>query len=508
MNASDANATRAAAKQRSIIQMNPEDAKAFLLKQESYCSLDLPPYFQFDELISRVAKELEGKSLPAFKNKSPRDFEGVNHTILNNKDGRYAWRPFQLIHPALYVSLVSRLTEEANWKTICDRFTEFGKAKTVNCLSLPGASLTDETDKAEQVSHWWHAIEQRSIELALDYEYVVHADVTDCYGAIYTHSIAWAVHEKQVAKENKGCKKLIGNVIDSRIQDMRHGQTNGIPQGSVLMDFIAEIVLGYADLELAKKVEGQNCSDYIILRYRDDYRIFTNNPQDGERILKCLTETLIDLGLKLNAAKTKASNLVISDSIKGDKLAWIRARHADKSIQKHLLIIHAHGMSFPNAGSLAVALADFYKRLIRFKKVEQPLPLISICVDIAYRNPRTYPICAAILSKLLGFVDSEKEELIGKISARFSQLPNTGHMQIWLQRISIRNSEVQAFTEPLCKLVQGASVAIWNTDWISSKTLKSALDAKGIFDHEKAEKLAPIIPLAEVELFKSITEYY
>jgi hypothetical protein len=36
---------------------------------------------------------------------------------------------------------------------------------------------------------------------------------------------------------------------------MRHGQTNGIPQGSVLMDFIAEMVLGYADTLITKKTE-------------------------------------------------------------------------------------------------------------------------------------------------------------------------------------------------------------------------------------------------------------
>jgi hypothetical protein len=29
------------------------------------------------------------------------------------------------------------------------------------------------------------------------------------------------------------------------MQGMNYGQTNGIPQGSVLMDFIAEMVLGF-----------------------------------------------------------------------------------------------------------------------------------------------------------------------------------------------------------------------------------------------------------------------
>ena len=35
--------------------------------------------------------------------------------------------------------------------------------------------------------------------------------------------------------------------------------------------------------------------EYKILRYRDDYRIFTNNSQTGEIVLKKLTEVLIGL---------------------------------------------------------------------------------------------------------------------------------------------------------------------------------------------------------------------
>jgi hypothetical protein len=52
-------------------------------------------------------------------------------------------------------------------------------------------------------------------------------------------------------------------------------QTNGIPQGSVLMDFIAEMVLGYIDECLSRCLDEK--MDYRIIRYRDDYRIFTNS---------------------------------------------------------------------------------------------------------------------------------------------------------------------------------------------------------------------------------------
>ena len=86
------------------------------------------------------------------------------------------------------------------------------------------------------------------------------------------------------------------------------------------MDFIAEIVLGYADAELERKVNNQGIKDYHILRYRDDYRIFTNNSRDGEYILKSLAEVMIELGLKLNPSKTDRSDEVITASIKEDKL--------------------------------------------------------------------------------------------------------------------------------------------------------------------------------------------
>ncbi len=39
-----------------------------------------------------------------------RDFNNVNYKLITNKDGKYSWRPFQLIHPALYVNLVNNIT--------------------------------------------------------------------------------------------------------------------------------------------------------------------------------------------------------------------------------------------------------------------------------------------------------------------------------------------------------------------------------------------------------------
>ena len=490
---------------RSIIELSCDEARAFLLKQESYCTISLPQYFQFDGLLCGIAGVLGKKSLSDFRSCSPRDLDGVNHLILNNKDGQYAWRPLELIHPALYVSLVNNITQEDHWKLICDRFRQFANDPKINCLSLPIESMTDEKDKAELVIQWWRDVEQKSIELALDYEFVIQTDIVDCYPAIYTHSIAWALHTKPKAKANRDDKNLIGNIVDSHIQDMRQGQTNGIPQGSVLMDLIGEMVLGYADTELMEQIEQQGIEDYRILRFRDDYRIFVANRQDGERILKCLAQVMIELGLKLNPTKTDISGEVLRSSIKDDKFSWMFRRQSDRNLQRHLLIIYDQSMKYPNSGSLEIALNSYYKRICGIEEYYCPLPLISIVVDIAYRNPRTYPIASAILSKLLSFLETsgEKQTVIEKIKRKFSQLPNTGHMEIWLQRISHSFAPDTVFNEALCKSVCQKDDPIWNSEWISYKDLRMVIDAKKIVHQGKLHEMSPVISVEEVVLFRS-----
>ena len=493
------------AKRRSIIDLSCVEARVFLLKQESYCNFDLPPYFQFDELLNGIIEEIRDKPLSSFGNsRSSRNLEDVNYRILNNKDGKYAWRPLELIHPALYVSVVNKITKQDHWERIRNRCSYFRSNPKVKCLSLPVESLTNAKDKAEQISQWWEDVEQKSIELSLDYEFIIHTDIADCYPRIYTHSIVWALHGKKNAKKFRQDRNLTGNIIDNHILDMRQGQTNGIPQGSVLMDFIAEMVLGYADSELTKKINGSKIEDYQILRYRDDYRIFVSNPNDGERILKCLTEVTIELGLQLNPAKTNASNEVIRSSIKEDKLNWMSRRQGDRNLQKHLLIIHQHSINHPNSGSVVNAMRVYYKRIYKLEKCPfPPMPLIAIVADIVYGSPRTYNISAAMLSKLIDFLEteSEKQSTVERVREKFSRIPNTGYMEIWLQRFSHSFAPEIEFDEPLCQLVSRKGTKIWNNDWISSRDLLKAIDPKKVINRKALDAIDPVVPPKEVELW-------
>lgn len=490
---------------RSILQLKAKKAEQYFLKESSYCTIDLPPYIAFQGLLDEVSKWLDGKRLSDCYCQNPKDCDSVNHVIYNNKDGKYAWRPLQIIHPVLYVSLVKQITNPKHWEVILNRFEQFRKDKHIKCLSIPVMSLSKEKDKAEQIKQWWEEIEQESIILSLDFAYVFHTDIVDCYSSIYTHSIAWALHTKKVAKAKRTDQSLTGNIIDQHLQQMSFGQTNGIPQGSTLMDFIAEILLGDVDLKLANILSKKVIKDYCILRYRDDYRIFVNNSQTGDEIIKALTEVLIEVGLKLNATKTKASSCVVRDSVKSDKLSWFMKKQSDKNILKHLLIIHEHACMFPNAGSLLVALGDFHKRIYGLKQIGSLRQIIAVTVDIAYHNPKVYPIATAILSKLISMLSDSKEKrtYISKIIKRFASIPNTGYMEIWLQRIFLSSDFIGNFKEPICNIVERKKSKIWNADWIKMKVLKNAIESNKFIDESKKSKLAQVITPKEIELFVS-----
>jgi hypothetical protein len=147
---------------------------------------------------------------------------------------------------------------------------------------------------------------------------------------------------------------------------------------------------------------------------------------------------------------------------------------------------------------------DYHRKIIRIKNApSQVMQLISITVDIAYHSPKVYPITMAILSKLLSLISDEeaKKDVVAKIVTKFSSIPNTGYLEIWLQRAGLAFNTDTTFREPVCKLVRGERMEIWNNEWISAKTLKKLLDAKGIVDQRKLKGMAAVIPEAEVRLF-------
>jgi hypothetical protein len=149
---------------KDVLSYNDVEARQYFLNERNYFSLELPKYFVFQPLLDKISQNIDGKILSSLyvgKNYSdPSNFENVNYTFLNNKDGKYSWRPFQLIHPLLYVSLVHKITETNHWKTIVDRFKEFDSNPRIKCYSIPLESEKNFSNKAISINQWWQSIEQ------------------------------------------------------------------------------------------------------------------------------------------------------------------------------------------------------------------------------------------------------------------------------------------------------------------------------------------------------------
>ena len=475
------------------------------MKGSSYFKEDLPWYISFEPILREVAAILNGGNYGQFQACKPGIVSNVNYNFIANKDSKFAWRPLELIHPAIYVSLVNTICEQANWEDIRTRLREF-EGGVIECCSAPVISVDHQTDVATQVRSWWQSVEQRSLTYSLEFSHLLQTDVTDCYGSLYTHSISWALHGLDEAKRKQDTNSLLGNKIDSHIQAGRYGQTNGISQGSVLMDFVAEIVLGYVDEQI--NLEFRDSKDIRILRYRDDYRIFANSDERAEAVLKIVSDKLRAVGMKLGVSKTFVCRNVVEGSIKPDKLAGIELPYLGKSnaktMQKQLMRLHSFGQRFPNSVALRRLLSEFYTDIFNQKDAPDDLDVqVAIATDIAFVSPATFPAVAAILSHLILFAPSqEKVHLWTKVRDKMKRVPYNGYLEIWLQRVTKPNAVDINFEsdEPICQIVNGGSPQLWECSWISNNALNQAMEVTKILVADAGEAEEEVKP-EEVELF-------
>ena len=516
-----------------ILDLDHDQARRLLMQPESYCTVPLPEYYDFTEVLSE-AEKLAGKYKSSWvTNNGLRKsmngnvssagyrpdsceikhvYDGVNYRILANKDGLLSWRPLELINPIIYSTIVYKLTERASWELVRARFAEFQQNKRIECCSIPRGVFT--YAQKSSIMNWWESFEQRSIALSLEFPYVGKTDISDCYGAIYTHSISWALHGKVQAKNGGRGSSLLGDYIDSEIQNMHSRQTVGIPQGSVLSNLIAEMVLGYADLLLSKELEKElekekesalaDC-DYKILRYRDDYRIFASSREGVHSILLALMKVLSGLNFKLGAAKTAISDDVVLDSVKADKIEWLLTGRARPSVHKRLLMLSRFARDYPQSGTLVRELQKISNYLETTKRFPGKRDvLVAQIVDIVVRNPRCYPIGARILSLLLRQEESDAQrDFLVKIINRCRMIPNSGLFEIWLQRVARVLDIKMNYEEPLCCAIESLVVGDrdvvnpWPWQWMRDP-VRADLEALSIVDIDKLNGMSAVISSDEV----------
>lgn len=484
------------------ISLTAEEARKYFLEPKNYLTVPLPEYFDFGPVLSKTARAMEGKSLAEFC-----DFEkmakarGVNFKFYSRKSEDFAAREFTIVHPAVYVEMVRILTED--WERIKTRMRIFARQGAVMCASvMPGArgfgggggfnaggacgggAKNDAAGSA--ILKWWHGMEQASLKMALYYNYMAETDVADCYKSVSFDLVARAVGGEA------------GRCLSRVLAAAENGRSAGLPQGSAMGDFLAEMVLGYLDVRFYCAVvkAGLKMKPFSVLRYRDDYRIFAKDLETVRQLIRILAEVLEEAGLRLNVAKTKIYDDIVATARKPDKVYWeeLRARasgddvrgvgggsgfgfdlsgaggsYSGLSVQKRLLMIYELGRKFPNSGSVQRAMVELHKDAI-FKIEKRPsdaYQLLGILANIMVENPRTCQVAVAAMSKIMSFNPGiSRNALVEAVLFKARRLPDADYFEIWLQRLTVKNKRGKKFSNGLSRMLYEPGKGIWNSEWV------------------------------------------
>lgn len=536
-------------KTKNILSLNHTEAMDFFLKSEQYHGFELPEYFVFDDLLQNV-KNAVGKTPYEEclqEGMSPELLSDVNLDILLNKDGRYAVRPIILANPFLYYFLVREICNEQSWTVIKLLFEKFNVPHITSC-ALPVIPKEKEPfHKSTTILNWWSTMEQRSIELSLEYRYMFVTDITNCYGSVNPQAFDWAFSFKDTEYEQKA-KNPIAKNIQKFLRAFQQGRNIGIPQGSAIFDFIGEIILGYSDLLLHEAIRKEGITtSYEIIRYRDDYRIFCNDKDVLEKISYILQHILESLNFRMNSKKTKISESIVTDSIKADKLAYIyntpifNKKGVDfDSFEKHLLYILMFARQYPDSGSIKTMLSDIDKRIEEWLKPQtrevstinledtnnaiekrsetyqrkliggSVRAMSAVCVQIALENVGCSHYAFRVLSRMVDSLEEEQEkrDIIDKVYTKLCNQPNSDYNQLWLQNITYQNDKkkgVSPYNIRLCKVVMGENVELWNNSWLK-KDLTKNYKQTSVVCNEVLKKVTLIITFRETRAYLETTE--
>lgn len=140
------------------------------------------------------------------------------------------------------------------------------------------------------------------------YNNLVKFDVSKCFDSIYTHSICWALLNKDIVKSNiNQSGKTFGGEFDKLMQNLNYNETNGIVIGPEFSRVFAELILQKIDCNVEKIVRGEKVlhkQDYEVFRYVDDFFVFYNDPSTIDIILQTYRLQFKEYKLTINDAKT------------------------------------------------------------------------------------------------------------------------------------------------------------------------------------------------------------
>lgn len=256
------------------------------------------PYFEIDNSIAGQIK-----------------FEPEKNELLNISFPKteLTERTFGIIAPKIYHDIVWYLID--NWETILKSL--FRASNKIHSYSFP-IPITSKSEgelghlrAGRMIYEYLEMAENDLVAEAYNYKYILKSDIKNFYPSIYTHSIAWAIHTKELIRKKGNRSKYddyVGLVLDRLFQNSNDGCTNGIAIGPAISDLIAEIILSAVDSECSKVITAKGI-DFIGVRFKDDYRFLCHSKQDANFIIKTLQKQMALFNLNLNDSKSQVTEL-------------------------------------------------------------------------------------------------------------------------------------------------------------------------------------------------------
>lgn len=239
------------------------------------------------------------------------------------------------------------------------------------------------------------------------FNYLMQFDISKCFYHIYTHSVTWAVKDKESAKRNAR-ETSFENSFDKLMQLANYNETNGIIVGPEISRIFAEIILQQVDLNVTKKLE-ENLKygvDYETRRYVDDYFVFSNDPKILERVKKEFQKELEFYKLYLNPTKSDIKTPPFISNVTVGK----------RELQELLLRLYESLFEIKETKFTGVEKIERIKVLTRIRKPNSiSQKFIKDFQCIVKRNNLTYDI----LSK----------DIIRFFKTKFTKLLNEGELE-------------------------------------------------------------------------------
>ncbi len=259
-------------------------------------------------------------------------------------------------------------------------------------MSLTIPSVRARSLRALSRKFSFEEISEKIIHSSTSAKYMLRTDISRYYATIYTHSIPWAMHTKEVAKARRRDSTLIGNKIDSAVQSCQDGQTNGILVGPDTSLLISEILCASMDEEVRTRVRYK-----AAFRYIDDYFLFFDNIADAEKAFYELHKIIREYELELNPYKTKIVKL--PEPIEPEWVSALNISPTNKSkMISYVSHLYEYAKKYPEEEVLKYGLTKIRNVRLGTKMLEI---VKSFVLHVMLHEPSAIPLAVEMLVELL-----------------------------------------------------------------------------------------------------------